>query len=101
MKNASRHRNHQIQNSNMQSTNIQNVNVQPHARNANLSRTMIQQNTNQMIGNQQILDHHDENLSEKEIYPGKLCIKSYQYAYQRVCFLTCKFSVLLTFLAQT
>lgn len=74
-RNLPRHRNHQIQTNNMQSTNMQTINVQPHSRNPpHFSRTalMNQQNANQIIGpnNQQILDHHDENLSEKEVYPG-------------------------------
>lgn len=49
--------------------------MQPPNRNQQqLSRVAMinQQNANQVvnIGNQQILDHHDENLSDKEVYPG-------------------------------
>lgn len=65
VRNAAKHRNQQHQNNNMQSSN-----VQSHMRN---QRLLNQQNTNQVVGTsnpQQILDHHDENLSDKEVYPG-------------------------------
>lgn len=77
VRNSARNRHHQhqnqIQHQQQQSQlNMSQSAIPPYMRNQQQSPRNNQSNTTGVNHQQQILDHHDENLSDKEIFPGKI-----------------------------
>ncbi|XP_031638174.1 putative cyclin-dependent serine/threonine-protein kinase DDB_G0272797/DDB_G0274007, partial [Contarinia nasturtii] len=78
VRNAARTRNinhHQQQQQHQQQTNFQQTSIPPHMRNQPHQQQsqrvgpLVNQQNVAGTNHQQILDHHDESLSDKEIFP--------------------------------